>query len=684
MVSECTEESNRVKAIPSLPDSFKCRPWLKLTRDRIIKSALVEVSIPVDGFFNNACVSPQDPSNGNISIFMIYYPELYMLDYSLQKKRSLKIPDGISVGLMSAYSTSGVFFINNVIREPGPLVQVDFNTGSFVNVKTPSDNILGVWTQNGKVWISTLENYIYCADVADIKNWNKCFQTVNTLAAVTWNGDNDNPQYYYITYDKQGTLYRANVETPQDTTIIYETGFNYYDKAYATPDGALWIKKDGKLLLLDGPDGTPTGEIKWYDPFSVNPSGNDEVPAYEDRIALPLTATNILFQFHESSGKFFYRRLGIGVLDQPSLPFPSYTGDELSAYNIISKQLIEGYGNPAPSEVYDIRARYPNTSAAQAAAYLSAVMEVAMPEGFNQAAWDAVQDEIWFELYNLVSNISLWQGMTDLTDLRDGVSQHALNYVSNYLQIPSTATPIQKQAGLVNGLTIAGAVFGEVGSVATGVAAVLSAVALPAGVIAAAAGGVGILLSLFASMEQGWDVKINDQHFTISIVYADLEKTLGPVFASTLDLISQYQYQSTSELGALALSGMLTRSGVWDVSEIIKDGDNSDPNAPVPDNMMGYYNKCCIAYLQAFMPKIAWIGLDHNDNIFADTYWYGRSFDLVSPDGVEYQWCALLQQADDNDKLLGQNIEPLVFDDLKIPPEEIFFGLNGWNMPRLI
>lgn len=687
MVHNLEQKSNSIGAMPPLPEWFKGRPWLNPTTDRIIKSALIEVTLPSDGEFNTACVSPQGLSNDDTSIFLQSDSFLIMLDFYLQKKGSIKIPDNVAAGYMAAYSKSGVFLINSANLQPGPLISLDFNSGIFKNVKTAPGKISKLWILNNKVWVSTPDNYVYSGNVTDIlqdKEWEKCLMPSEVLVAVTWNGDRDNPQYYYITSDQQGSLFRAGVESPQNTTRIYSAGYGEAETAFVTPDGALWIEKEEKLLLLDGPDGTPEDEIKWYDPFGVNPSGCDEVPQYTLRLVLPLTAANILFQYYGQDGKYFYRRMGVGVLDQPALLFPAYTGDEQDAYTMISKQLIQGYGDHALSEDYDIRARYPYTSSAQAAAYLSAVTEVAMPVGFNQAAWDAVQNELWFELYNLVSNISLWEGMKELTDLRDGVSQHALNYISNYLQIPDTAIPIQKEAGLVNGLTIAGAVLGEVGAVAGCVAAVISSVALPAGVIAAAAGAVGILVAFMASEKSGWNVKINDQHYTISIVYADLEKTLGPVFASTLDLISQYQYQSTAELGQLALSGMLTRSGVWDVSGILQDGDNSDPNVPVPDNMMNYYNECCIAYLQAFMPKIAWIGLDHNDNLFGDTYWFGTSFDLVSPDGVEYEWCALLQQADEKDRLLGQNIEPLVYDELKIPPEDLFFGQNGWNMPRLI
>ncbi|GBF32088.1 hypothetical protein DCCM_0279 [Desulfocucumis palustris] len=46
----------------------------------------------------------------------------------------------------------------------------------------------------------------------------------------------------------------------------------------------------------------------------------------------------------------------------------------------------------------------------------------------------------------------------------------------------------------------------------------ISSVAIPAGIIAAAAGAVGVPVAFTASKKQGWNVKINDQHYTISIV----------------------------------------------------------------------------------------------------------------------------------------------------------------------
>ncbi len=382
----------------------------------------------------------------------------------------------------------------------------------------------------------------------------------------------------------------------------------------------------------------------------------------KDNSYIPFSASNVLL--FTNTNKF--ERLYVGVLDQPTIPFTQYEAGKWEAYKFISNKLIKG--NIQAQESQDIRKSYSKISSSQAGAYFSNLDNIVRPSAIDVNDWNVVKNEIAYELYNLVSTLSLWERMAFLTHLRQTVNKNALDYTRAYLDLP-TVVSIDSSDGNVSALTIAGSTCNIIGSVAN----MIPGVNFFSGAISA----VGSILSLMAFLKtQNPNASVNDTHFLLSMKYSEILGNMAATFNKTIDLIETSSIDSVSNLSSLSLCGNLVRNGMWDISGIPTSNERLF-NMPLMEH---YYKQCCLAYIQAFIPLMTGIVL--SNYYFVCDLPFRTNTETYSADTRHGRFlhCMLLQHTTDagSQTLIGKDIE-IFLRELGIDIKDIFEEKNGWN-----
>ena len=350
----------------------------------------------------------------------------------------------------------------------------------------------------------------------------------------------------------------------------------------------------------------------WVDPFAnADPSLYAAGLTQSIMDAIPLSATDILLLTTPNAGSYspnYYdpstlwqmTRVGIGVFDQPAVPFNSYTGDALSAYTQISQDLIR-----AVSSANDIRALYAEMSSSQASQYSAALLTMTVPSTFpDPVAWTSVQNDLQNELSDLVSALSFWGSMSAVVTVQTQVNTLAVDYVSGTLAIPTTATLIDNTAGQANAWNIATLGTGSTATVLTCVAGFVAvnaaAGAATLGLYTAGAAIVSLLCAFFGSRSTDYSISVSDPMYYISAKLGEIDGTLGTIFTATQDTIQSYSDATTKDAGMLATVGGLYRNGTW----VANPPDFEPGSTQVPGSFEAYYNGCVLSYLQAFVPLV--------------------------------------------------------------------------------
>jgi hypothetical protein len=570
----------------------------------------------------------------------------------------------------------------------------------------------GLWVTCEIIWYTNSDGTLWQVEFADVlANASSTLRQVGVtgLVQAVISDQAANPTYYVLSAVPNGNGYDL-VEFPADdpdNAVTIQSGYTLRS-IKTTPDGAVWkVTQDltptdpqhtaAQVAYLVPPFPTNGLTPTWIDPFAnADPSFYPYGLTQTILDAVPLSATNILLYTSanqaasnpDTSGQLTswqLTRVGIGVLDQPPVAFPSYTSDAYTAYTQISQALIA-----AASETYDIRAHYPTLTAAQAGAYYTKIITLSAPPGFaDPIAWNTVQGDLTAELYNLVSSSAFWEATSDLINLQNQIKSMAVGYVSNSLAIPTTATPIATTAGQVNALNIAGLVAGGGGTALTAVAGILGACTLPVGaavvgVLSAGAALASLFCSFFASRKTGNAISVSDPMYCISAKLGDVDGILGQLFSETLAVIESSAQVCAADSGILATVSGLVRNGNWlNLPPTLEAGD---PNV-VPQSFDMYYRDCVATFFQAFAPLVTAANILMTNPSDGDSWptYKGKPV-YVSPThsftdnlGELYNG-ALLQYASTHDQSrpLGQDLDNLLFTTWNIPYAVVFLG---WGIP---
>ena len=581
----------------------------------------------------------------------------------------------------------------------------------------------GLWATGEIIWFTNSDGSLWQVAIADvIASSNASLKQVNSTGVVqaVVSDNASSPTYYVLSAVPNGGTYDL-VEFPAGdpaSAVTIQTNWSL-GGFKTTPDGAVWrVIPD---FNTTDPSQPTTAQVSylaptfpangqtptWIDPFATaDPTFCPAGLAQTIMDAVPLSANNILLRTTTDNAAdqspdwnplqtWQLTRVAIGVLDQPAVPFPSYTGDMENAYTQISQALIN-----APDAKYDIRAQYPSLSSADANGYYTNITTLTPPSDFPDVnAWNTVQNDLQNELYNLIYTLSFWEGTTALTSLQNQLNAEALLSVSNSLAIPTTATLIDTEAGNVNALTAIGGTLGGAGSILSLVSTVVGTCTFPVGSIITGVLSMGAsLASIFcttkASMETNYVINVSDPMYIISAKLGDLETILGQLFANTLTVITSASQACATDSGRLTTVGELARNQSWlnNTAQVVQDANsnsnsNSGSNQTPPPSFNDYYNACVVSYFQAFVPLVAGVNVIMiNPNAGGSWPTYKGKPVYVSPthqfsDSLnEIYDGALLQYASahDQSKPLGQDLDELLFTTWKVPYVDVFLN---WQIP---
>ncbi|GKQ54175.1 hypothetical protein BRSPCE3_50300 [Bradyrhizobium sp. Ce-3] len=562
----------------------------------------------------------------------------------------------------------------------------------------------GVWSIGDTIWFAKQDNTLWQISLADmLANKTTSLQQVSStgiVQAVIADGATS-PTCYVLAAVASGDGYDL-VEFPAGSpanAVTIQSGFSP-GGIKTTPDGAVWkvisdlnpndLQQPKSEVALLVPSCPINGRVPaWVDPFAnADPSLYATGLTQTIMDAIPLSATDVLLLTTANASSYdptmgfppwLMTRVAIGVFDQPTVPFNSYTGDALSAYTQISQDLIK-----ADSNASDIRALYGQMSSSQASQYYAALSAMTAPS----AAWSSVQNDVLNELGDLVSASSFWDSMSQVVSIQSQIKSLAAGYVANSLAIPTTATLKENTPGTVNALSIAALGAGGGASILTcvgGYVAVSAAAdAATMGLFSAGAAIVGMLCSFFGSRATNYSINVSDPMYYISAKLGDVDGVLGQTFTATLSTIQSYAEAGTKDGGMLATVGALYRNGTWTATPPQFEPGSNQP----PTSFEAYYNGCVISFFQAFVPLVTGMDLIIT-NIGSDggkwnTYkgkpvYMSPSHTWWDTTGDEYQG-ALLQYASKSDqsKPLGPDLDALLFTTWSIPYADVF---QNWNIP---
>lgn len=500
---------------PTAVDVYsQAAPWTNATPDRILKTTAVPVSLSYIGYSpwtqNTAAysaVSPPDPITAQQYFCLVLdsnTPIGMRYDFALNAVPIAGHPDN-TAGMFATITDLGeqltgftgwTYVIDSTTDEhyficgagtttPNAgiglywigLTQTYHLIPPVMHQYQPKSGVVepqGLWSTGELIWFLNPDGTLWQVALADvIANTNTSLQQVGstgTVQAVVSDGSST-PTYYVLSAVANNGSYDL-VQFPAgspSSAVTVQSGFSL-GGIKTTPDGGIWkVVSDLNPNDLQAPKSevsllVPSYPINGRVPEWVDPFANADPSLYPDGLtqsimdAVPLSATNILLLTTANASSYtpspqmswLMTRVAIGVFDQPAVPFNSYTGDALSAYTQISQDLIK-----ADSNANDIRALYDHTSSAQASEYVAALATMTVPSSFpDPVAWKSVQNDLQNELADLVSALSFWESTTQVVTMQNQIKSMAVNYVSNSLSIPTTATLINNTPGQVNALNI--------------------------------------------------------------------------------------------------------------------------------------------------------------------------------------------------------------------------------------
>jgi hypothetical protein len=434
-----------------------------------------------------SAVSPPDPTTGER--YVCLRPSDGMrFDYSLNRAAvtgqsssqageftttPFEMETGFSAYLGWAYaidSSTGTHYFLCAASWPAPLP----NTLHWTPVNTPPGLLgelfmkhyqpkdaavqpQGLWATGELIWFANTGGSLWQVAISDVvANTSASLMQVNStgvVQAVISDGAST-PTYYVLSAIPNGTTYDL-VEFPAGdpaSAVTIQSNWTL-GGIKTTPDGAVWrVIPDfsstdptqptaAQVTYLVPPFPSNGQTPTWIDPFAnADPAFYPAGTTQTIMDAVPLSATNVLLRtttncaaeqspYWDYQGTWQLTRVAIGVLDQPAVVFPVYTGDLATAYTQISQALIN-----SPSQSYDIRSQYQSLSSSEAGAYYTAIEALSAPAGFpDPTAWQQVQSDLTAELFNLTFMLSFWEGTEALVSLQDQLKTQAINYVQNVL-----------------------------------------------------------------------------------------------------------------------------------------------------------------------------------------------------------------------------------------------------------
>ncbi|HKE55255.1 MAG TPA: hypothetical protein VKB46_01090 [Pyrinomonadaceae bacterium] len=693
-------------------------------------------------------VSPPDPTTGqqyfclNPGIGMHYDFSLNRVQAGAQLEpesgefSAIPVLPGVSDGFTAylgwAYavnSTSGADYFLCAVSWPAPLP----NTLHFTDIdifgildplnmrhyqpKSAVVQPVGVWATGDLVWFANTDGSLWQVNISDVaailEAGTGSLQQINStglVQAVISDGAST-PTYYVLSAVANGSGYDL-VEFPAGdpaSAVTIQTGWTP-GGIKTTPDGAVWrVVPDfssttqptaAQVAYLTPPFPANGQTPTWIDPFaSADPAFYPAGTTQTIMDAVPISATNILLRTTENYAaeqdsdwnypmSWQLTRVAIGVLDQPAIAFPAYTGDQATAYTEISQALIN-----APSATYDIRAQYPTLSSSEASAYYTAVKLLSVPPNFSDAsAWQQVQSDLTGELFNLTFTLSFWEGTQSLVSLQNQLNSQAITYVAAALAIPTEATLIDKNAATVNALTAIGAEMGTAGTILGLVATVIGTCTFPVGtiitgVLSAAASLAALFCSTSASLATKYVINVSDPMYIISAKLGDLEGVLNQLFSNTLTEIGSALQACATDAGRLLTVAELTRNQAWvnNTAQVIQDSNSN--GAGTPPSFSDYYNACVISFFQAFVPLITAVNTNIETSSGGGTFpsykgkpvYLGPIYSFDGGDGLPAE-ARLLQYASPHDqsKPLGQDLDVVLFETFALSYDEV---LLNWGIP---
>ena len=466
----------------------------------------------------------------------------------------------------------------------------------------------GVWATGELIWFANTDGSLWQVAMSDVVAITSgSLQQVNStgvVQAVISDGAST-PTYYVLSAVANGSSYDL-VEFPAGdpaSAVTIQTDWTP-GGIKTTPDGAVWrVVPDfsstdpsqptaAQVAYLTPPFPSNGQTPTWIDPFAnADPTFYPAGTTQTIMDAVPISATNILLRTtanyaaeqdpnwnppnpNFNSGNWQLTRVAIGVLDQPAIAYPVYTGDAATAYTQISQALIN-----APSASYDIRAQYPTLSSSEAGAYYTAITTLSVPPNFSDPnAWQQVQSDLTTELFNLTFVLSFWEGTQALVSLQDQLKTQAILYVSAALSIPTEATLISTNAASVDALTAIGAEMGTAGSIFALASTVIGVCTFPVGtiimgVLSTAASLVSIFCTTRASLTTKYAINVSDPMYLISAKLGDLEGILNQLFTNTLAEIGSSLQACVTDAGRLVTVSELIRNQSWlnNTAQVVQD-----------------------------------------------------------------------------------------------------------------
>jgi hypothetical protein len=386
------------------------------------------------------------------------------------------------------------------------------------------------------------------------------------------------------------------------------------------------------------------GKASWHPVLEPKADGSKTPNGYDDKdkennqgiACAPVSSTQALcWPLAPDKAKRPLYRLMVGAVDQPPLPFSTYTDEgEKKAYRFITDQLLESSGA-------DLRSRYGRINPIEANNYLAELRGLKPADGINPEKFRAVRDDLACELTYLVFAKNLFDELHRYVLTNQMVNDHAMAAVAKAFDVP---TDVNVEAGSSNpeatvqrleiAETAVGGTSALVGAASSGLGYValttasFTMAAAATGIGAAVIGVVAIALAIAVAIEADkerkeasepptFKVTVNDTHYEINSTLAGIQERMDQIFVGILDQLEAWRKHVSEDLGALIVVGRLAKAQVWSAEDLVKVDHPGQPTEilrATQTSLKAYYQACVRTYGKALLRHFMMVAMVRSED----------------------------------------------------------------------
>ena len=353
----------------------------------------------------------------------------------------------------------------------------------------------------------------------------------------------------------------------------------------------------------------------------------------------------------------FLQVVALGVIDAAPVPFPSFTGDEETAYSAINARI--GITDPN-----GIRGVYANLDA-PLDDYFSIVSSMSCPPGVSDADWTAVQKQITTELLYASAVRNIFANITTLNGQMSTL--HLAAYDSVVAMVGLPAQPQQQPSTTVN--VILGAIFAQLFD-----AAMNAAPPMVSKVI-----NLGLDVYKYGADQIAQQHNVPNSDIAFAVACSQLAQTLSDTQVAMTKGTGTFETAILGDWGKLSACGQAVASNYW----------FWDPNFDY-SVLANIGNSIAIDYYQVLMPAkwqivqiespmmLGEIGFLPNVPQYAMVYQFNDF-----PVGNSWSFVCTALGADTSPETTGPFPSQTLIEAIlpAVQPSDFFGGTNGWSLP---